>query len=319
MIYLYIRGTLSNNKTFSKKDVWHLVPCIIGAINILPYYFTPFTPKLELAKDIYILSNFTKLYDKYLFYPFYISAFIRSGLFMLYVGACVYKLWKHKKHFNEPLHSSKQNSYRWLIFITTSAFILAICLNFISIIFYTDKDVARAEINTNFFVVLSGFCFVIIPTVMIFSPKWVYGEKTVTVPQPKHIPNLNIASIDLKKEEFDELATRIIECFEKQKPYLQKDFSLDQLSKMLDVPKYQIYKSLNSSLHKKFTQLRAKYRVEHIKYLLSTENLGNVSLEEIWIKSGFSSKSNFFTTFKEETGVTPTDYIEQIKNTFKNK
>ena len=320
MIYLYIRGMLNNNQKISRKDLMHFIPFIIGTINISPYFFTPFALKLGLAKDIYTLSNFSKLYDKYLFYPFYISAFVRSGLFSLYVGACIYQLWKHKIHFNEPSDSSKQNLSRWLIFITTSAFILAICLIAISIIFYVHKIVVRTDIGTHFFGVLAGFCFVFIPLAMIFFPPWVYGEKAIISIAPSNriaIPDK--VNIDPKKEELDRLAMKIIECFEIKKPYLQKDFSLDQLAEMLVVPKYQIYNSLNSSLHKKFTQLRATYRVEYAKRLLSTENMENIPLEEVWTKSGFSSKSNFFTTFKEETGYTPTDFIEQINTSFKNQ
>ena len=320
LIYLYIRGILNNKQSFSKKDLLHFIPFIISTINILPYFFTPFSLKLELAEDIYAMSNFSKLYDQYLFYPFYLSAFIRSGLLISYVGACFYQLWKHKIHFSESLYSSKQNLYRWLIFITTSAFVMSICLIAISFIFYIRKDVVRTEVNTHFFVILAGASFVFIPLAMIFFPTWVYGEKAlVSTAQSKPIPTLNKVEVDLKKEELDKLATQIIACFEIQKPYLHKDFSLDQLSELLDVPKYQIYNALNSSLCKKFTQLRATYRVEHAKRLLSTVNLENISLEEIWTKSGFSSKSNFFTTFKEETGVTPTEYTEQIKTSFKKQ
>ncbi len=318
MIYLYVRGGLNNNQQLSKKDLLHFIPFIISAINIFPYYFTPFELKLELAKDIYTLSNFSKLSDKYLFYPFYLSAFIRSILFILYIGGCMNQIWNHKKHSSGSILRNKPSINHWLVFITTSGFILAICLLVISIIFYTHLDIARQNINSHFFVVLAGFCFLHIPVAMIFFPVWIYGEKgIISTSQSKQIPRIDKVNIDPKKEELNELAKRIIECFDIQQPFLQKDFNLDKLSEMLDTPKYQLYNALNSILHKKFTQIRAIYRVEHVKKLLSVENFENISLEEVWKKSGFSSKSNFFTTFKEETGITPIDYIEQINTSSK--
>jgi len=48
--------------------------------------------------------------------------------------------------------------------------------------------------------------------------------------------------------------------------------------------------------------------------MLKNQKSEALSLKEIWINSGFSSKTNFFTTFKEETGFTPTEYIKNTKN-----
>jgi AraC-like DNA-binding protein len=110
------------------------------------------------------------------------------------------------------------------------------------------------------------------------------------------------------------LAARIIEYFENDKPYLDKSFSLDDLANHLDVPKHQLYTCLNTCLNKKFTQLRTSFRIEHAKKLLLSGDLDSKSLQGIWMEAGFSSKTNFFTTFKEETGLTPTEFILLEKN-----
>jgi AraC-like DNA-binding protein len=33
-------------------------------------------------------------------------------------------------------------------------------------------------------------------------------------------------------------------------------------------------------------------------------------MEGIWTKAGFSSRTNFFVSFKEETGLTPLEFIK---------
>jgi MoxR-like ATPase len=64
-------------------------------------------------------------------------------------------------------------------------------------------------------------------------------------------------------------------------------------------------------IDKKITKLRTELRVQHAKELLLTDEINISSLEGIWTKSGFSSKTSFFTSFKEETGLTPKEYLHQ--------
>jgi AraC-like DNA-binding protein len=44
--------------------------------------------------------------------------------------------------------------------------------------------------------------------------------------------------------------------------------------------------------------------------LINEGSLNNLTIEAIAIKSGFQSYSNFYNVFKEELGVTPSDYIK---------
>ena len=56
-------------------------------------------------------------------------------------------------------------------------------------------------------------------------------------------------------------------------------------------------------------------RVDYAKELLLNGDLLNQSMEGIWTKAGFSSKTNFFISFKDVTGYTP---IEFLKNSNKD-
>jgi AraC-like DNA-binding protein len=52
-------------------------------------------------------------------------------------------------------------------------------------------------------------------------------------------------------------------------------------------------------------------RIEHAKQLLKEGKNKTLSIEGIGSQSGFSSRSNFFSTFKSEVGMTPTEYLEE--------
>jgi transcriptional regulator GlxA family with amidase domain len=97
---------------------------------------------------------------------------------------------------------------------------------------------------------------------------------------------------------------------EKEKPFINPEFSIDDLAKNLDLQKHHLYYCFNSILQIKFTSLRTKLRVNHAKEILLSGDLTMMSMEGIWTKAGFSSRTNFFVSFKEETGLTPLEFIK---------
>ena len=59
----------------------------------------------------------------------------------------------------------------------------------------------------------------------------------------------------------------------------------------------------------KFTKLKTELRVEHAKTLLNNSQYSNLTIEGIAQMSGFVTRSNFYSAFKNETGQTPSDYL----------
>lgn len=310
LLFLYVRGTLKNQWTFSKKDFLHFIPMLIGFINIIPYFLIPFEEKIQYAERLFAYSDFNFLTQTTLFYPFYISAIIRSFLFFSYIIASGILIWKFCKS-NSKKYNCSNKQFKWLVFLFINGVLLAICYFTLTFSFYMDTIVEREELNNYFFTIIAGLSFSFIPTVLIFFPQVLYG-----------IPESELMNQNRKENDKNELndknlyllAARIIEYFENEKPYLNKTFSLEDLSIYLNVPKHQLYSCLNVCLNKKFTQLRTSFRIEYAKKLLLTEDLDSKSLQGIWMEAGFSSKTIFFTTFKEETGHTPTEFIQLAKN-----
>jgi YesN/AraC family two-component response regulator len=111
-----------------------------------------------------------------------------------------------------------------------------------------------------------------------------------------------------------QLSKRMMSLIDDEKLYLNPDFSLDTLAQRLDVPKHRLYPCFNAILKKKFSELRTELRISYVKNLLLSEEFNAVSMEGIWTKAGFASKTNFFTTFKEETGFTPLEFIKLKKD-----
>jgi len=88
--------------------------------------------------------------------------------------------------------------------------------------------------------------------------------------------------------------------------FLNTNFSLEEAAKELKVTKHLLSQYVNEVLGKSFSSLIKDYRIEKAKSLLETEK--NYTIESLGYDSGFNSKSTFFTAFKKNTGLTPSEY-----------
>jgi AraC-like DNA-binding protein len=308
MLYLYIRNSLKNEWQFHKKDLWHFLPFFIEVINVIPFYLMPWQEKIATAQHLYLDADYNKFVHTNLIYPFYIITTTRAFLFMAYIIASALLLKKYwKRGLNTSTNIQSKNFIKWLNFLTLSAIVLAACTIMITLVFFGKENVQRSDLNDYHYTHFAYFIMSSIPFVMIFYPQVIYGV-AISLSNKKNTAKKG--NISPQKNEMDLLAERIIGYFENTKPYLEKNFTLDKLAEDLDVPKHKIYTCLNKCIGKKFIALRTSFRIEHAKQLLLSKGIDTVSLQGIWMESGFTSKTNFFTTFKEETGLTPLEFIE---------
>lgn len=168
--------------------------------------------------------------------------------------------------------------------------------------FYIFSEIDKTAINSNFFTVFATFIFLIISMVLLFFPQITYGIP-ISIYSNKNIPN----KID---RPIPDLKQRILNYFTQEKPYQKTSFTVDDLSLALNIPKQHIYRTFKKDLQIKFTDFKLNYKVEHAKRLLLNDSLSTVTLKEIWVNSGFSSKTAFFSTFKKNTGYTPLEFVK---------
>ena len=221
---------------------------------------------------------------------------------------------KNKIYKNQNLVQSK--NITWLYFITINIVISGISYLLMLLKFTSERMHTRAQINEMSMNYISAFSFFLIPISILIFPSVLYGLPIVDrgkigmfISKSKSKIKLE-QSIKVENLEMEELTEAMQNYLKNEKPFIDPKFSLDDLAKQLDVPKHHLYYCLNSILNIKFITLRTQMRVEYAKELLLNGNLESVSMEGIWTKTGFSSRTNFFVTFKEVTGYTPLEFIK---------
>lgn len=119
----------------------------------------------------------------------------------------------------------------------------------------------------------------------------------------------------LSQERLSEIVSRIITVLEEEKLYQETELTLQQLADRLDLPPYVLSQAINDGLKKNFYDLINNYRVEEAKRLLRDESNQHYTILSVGFEAGFNSKTTFNTVFKKFTGLTPTAYREQRKQT----
>ncbi len=117
----------------------------------------------------------------------------------------------------------------------------------------------------------------------------------------------------LDRDLLNSYKSRILSHLELDKPWLQPDFSIHDLSAQLSIPKHHLSQVLNEEIKVSFVDLVNSYRIEAAKSKLLSGALKKYSVIGIAMDCGFASKSTFNRTFKKFTGMTPTAYLHRDK------
>lgn len=105
------------------------------------------------------------------------------------------------------------------------------------------------------------------------------------------------------------LRGRLLECMQHDKPYLDPQLNLRQLSERLGVPARQLSELVNDEFACNFSEFINRARVEEAQRQLLLDP--HRSLLDIALDSGFNSKTSFNVMFKRLAGVTPSQFRQQ--------
>lgn len=322
-LYFYVRGTLKDTQGLTWKDSIHFIPAIIHLVGIVPYIFTPFSYKESIAKQIIENIEVIKYLKMSVLFPVEFNFGIRISMLTIYFIACLVLLFKFSRDKNKEKNIPEHQllmSYRWLKFLLAIVSMLIANLLFFTVNFiqYGAKHVAT---NLTMSFMLSGISFTLLVVGILFFPEVLYGlpkikikEKVSNILLKDDTGKVNASKteeVELSKGEdpFNELAEQIKIYLEKEKPFLDPNFSVSQIALDLKAQQNHISYCINSLLKTKFTKLKTELRVEHAKTLLNNSQYSNLTIEGIAQMSGFGTRSNFYSAFKNETGQTPSDYL----------
>lgn len=334
--YLYVRNTMADRNVLTWKDLLHTIPFWLMWINHLPFFSQSWEYQYAFAGKIHEDLDLVREPSHYLLLQHYPLNMLRGSIGLGYFIACLWRIYRYVKSIpNHPEVPRRQSmiTLRWIGFLTGT-------LTLVSVIFLfmthelRDQHLSAAHYQqSGFFNVLLS-CYVILSLSLLFFPEILYGlpranmrhviVQQPTILQPSAIsqvfPDDAVASPKIQEtstlepedaDPFSELARKIVDHIEQDKPYLQPSFSVTDISMHFGVPRHHIDYCFARIIGEKFTEMRKRLRVEHAKILLPEHR--HMSLEGVGKNAGFASKSSFFSSFREVTGMTPAEYIKSLE------
>lgn len=106
-----------------------------------------------------------------------------------------------------------------------------------------------------------------------------------------------------------ELYEEIIQLFEKEKIHLKHDITVSDLSNRLNTNDKYISVAINNNSQYNFNHLVNDFRINEAKNLI-VQFGKSINIKELADKSGYKSLNTFYKNFKDNTGLTPSQYIE---------
>jgi AraC-like DNA-binding protein len=116
----------------------------------------------------------------------------------------------------------------------------------------------------------------------------------------------------LRKEQAEEYLTILLNYMDDEKPYLDGDLTIHDLSQKTGIPRHHITEVLNEKYSRNFFTFVNEYRVREVISRINDPKYQRYTILAIAFDAGFNSKSTFNTIFKTYTGNTPSEYRSEL-------
>ncbi len=311
-LHLYI---ISHQKDFRFKTRYliYFVPFGVVLLNILPYLFLPFSEKLVLAKEV--LVNSEALYHiKLLFIPYYYQSLARPIFNLIFLIFTCYTYYQKRKELEFVTLKFNGENFVFLLLL------FAGFLNSLSFIFIINK-----MLITNFgFSLFGNVPFKTINNmvsylsagqnlILLFFPQKLFREQFI-VHQPvrrKKDSNQENSS-GISQERLLEIDV-MIQQFVTNQTYLNKGFSVTNITQETGIPVHQLSAYFNEYLKTNFNDWKNQLRIAYAVSEIESGQHRRMTIEAIALASGFTSRSNFNKAFIASMNQTPSEFIKNLK------
>jgi AraC-like DNA-binding protein len=317
-----VKTTLADNSKLEMWDWLHLLPAVFIIINCLPFTTLPFDQKAKIAHEIVnVTENYTLDFN---FVSFEFILYSRSIHLLCYAVFSIGYFYMHsKKMLNENNSRSSNHSIisRWIYLLCLMQIIIAInSIGHMSTLYgvqFSIFGIPSTSIFTEkyYFQICGGGFFLQNLSLFLF-PKILYGNISYSTEQGKNnIIDEIKSSLPKKQKETTTVKDieRIIQDYLDTLPFIQKEFSLSQMSFDLKIPERFLSNYFNKELEITFSDWRKNLRIDYVCRLIEDGEAKNLTIEAIATNAGFASRSKFIDAFKERKGVTPSAFIKSIK------
>ena len=312
-LWWYVRSLLEPNFEFGNKQWAQLTPVVISFLLMLPFYLLP----LDL-KQPFLDNVSAKLIWQYVLFEVVLFAMIAHvGAYFLYT---FYHIYKHRQRRYSYYSYEERTLVDWVYQL---AIVLIVCWAL-----YLPVQAIEGEADDIYFATLAlllmstlfMITFLGMRRPMLFEERMTADG--VIVEEHKVVATMTLeettttkkyAASSLSPEQSSHIQQRLLAWMETERPYLVGKLTLPQLAEQLNISANHLSQVINEHLAKNFFEFVNRYRVEEAKRLLLTDPKRTVL--DVALDAGFNSKSGFYKAFRQQIGMTPSQYRKSAEST----
>ena len=287
LILFYVRALTEPRFRIQRRGLYHFIFFILMLGIYLPYYLSHKNTRIDQSINESIGKIITWIVIIHI---------------TLYLALSYRTLRRHLRRIKNTFSSIERISLSWLRVLLSGFFVLWIIGLFVEINGGRDHSMNVVWLFVSVLMYIIGYMGLRQPE--IFSAGYF-----------EDIPDRNRKKYKrstLTREMAEKYLDRLIHFMETQKPFLKEDISLYNLAKQLSISPHHLSQIINEKCHKNFFEFVNGYRVEEVKRLIADPRNKHLNITSIGLDAGFQSISAFHSTFKKQTGMTPTQFKHSI-------
>ena len=289
LLYMYVN--LGTTNRFKRKELVHFVPFIIALLCCLPFYLY----SADVKSDVFLRG-----FPKESSYPFLLQGVSVLSIVHLFVYS--YLVYRKRVVFNEFVLIKK-----WMMLLAASLF--GIAFFYLAYIVLSSLRILKPEWDYMISFTMSLFIFLI--TIASYVKPQIFNDIEPFEAKNEKSDVLKYRNSPISHSMGVELALKLQETMLADCLWRKNDFRLEDLAQKVALPKHYVSQVINEQFHMNFFEFVNKYRIDEAKTLIEQNSAS--TLIEIAYQVGFNNKVSFGKAFKNNTGLSPLEFKNSIK------
>lgn len=308
--YWYVLSIFKPEWKWKKSDLIHLLPALIGLIDTVPIIFSP--EKQTIIETIVKDFGHFHLYNTTWLIPHKVHFIARPVQGLGYMTAIWLLLLPSVISNKDAFRRNQSRNNHWLLIFTILMTTIYLALATFTFIGMTTTYEGKQVFDTiKIPLIWLAISFFALGMYLFLNPSILYGMEEQKIPDKKVLPDKKTEA--LTTQQMNQYAGLLERYIQQESPYRRQGISINDFATETGIPARTLSYVLNQYYKMRFTDFVNKYRISYVIARLNEGYWKHVTLEGLALEAGFSSRSTFFSAFKKITDQSPSQYIDDLK------
>ena len=299
LLYLYVQFMTNPGRKFNWLAMIHFIPFVVFLT------VSVFFRELTLLKDLRNFFTPDRFISLRIVYStcFLLSVTVYSILAFIEIG-------RHQKKLKDMVsYTSGLITLNWLKVLSISYYV-----SFLVLFILGGLEMIGDFIPFDPYFVVFGFITIFSFAYSFYAIQQpvIFGQEVRIIDEEENGKGTEkYVKSGLKDKQAEVYLKKLISVMDTERPYLNRNLSIQDLSELTGIPRHHITQVLNENHGKNFFTFINEYRVKEVISRFGDPKNNNFTILAIAFDAGFNSKTTFNSIFKSQIGMTPSEYREQ--------